>query len=246
MNRHHLTIGSDGAGGELVTASSPSAAAPVVVLLPAIAGINDYVLRVAGRLANHGYAVLALDYFARRGGPPELSTPQQIMAAVAALDDTQVVSDIALALDELAGTRGIDAARAAVLGLCVGGSFAMLAGAALGERLSCVTAFYGLIRYAKLTDAKPRSPIDAAATLEVPLIGHWGDADHLVPLDDVNALRDVLRGKAAEVYTYPGAGHAFHEDFRPVYRPVAAAEAWQRTVVYLDHYTRNSTAQELP
>jgi carboxymethylenebutenolidase len=242
MASHHFAIGSSGAGGEVVKPpASPGEPSPVVVLLPAIAGINDYVLRVAGRLSEHGYAVLALDYFARRGGPPDLSTPEQIMAAVASVDDAEVVKDVGAALDELRGDRALDAGRAAVLGLCIGGSLALLAGAALGERLSCVAAFYGLIRYAELTDNKPRAPIDAAEGLEIPLIGHWGDSDHLVPLGDVHALREVLRGRRAEVCVYPGAGHAFHEDHRPVFRPVAAAEAWQRTLLYLDHYLGNST-----
>lgn len=66
-----------------------------------------------------------------------------------------------------------------------------------------------------------------------------GDRDHIVPATDVADLRQALTGKPAEVYLYPGAGHAFHEDFHPaVYRPVAAEESWRRTVAYLDWYLR--------
>jgi dienelactone hydrolase len=46
-----------------------------------------------------------------------------------------------------------------------------------------------------------------------------------------------LAGRPAEIYTCPGAGHAFHEDFRAqVYRPVAAVTAWSRTREYLPWY----------
>lgn len=238
MPATRIQLGGDGAAGHLVKPSEEAGKAPLVVLLPAIAGVNDYVLRVAERLSQHGHAALALDYFARRGGVPELGSMEQVMAAVASVPDDEVLGDIATALDALADDPSVDTSRAAVLGLCIGGSLSLLAGTALAERLRCVASFYGLVRYGRTSENKPRSPLDAAAELGVPLVGHWGDADHLVPHDDVLALREQVRGKAAEVYVYPGAGHAFHEDFRPVYRPVAATEAWQRTLLYFDHYLR--------
>lgn len=233
-----IQLGADGAAGHLVKPGDEASRAPLVVLLPAIAGVNDYVLRVAQQLADHGHAALALDYFARRGGVPELGSVEQVMAAVASVPDDEVLGDVAAALDALADDPAVDTSRAAVLGLCIGGSLSLLAGTALAERVRCVASFYGLVRYARTSENKPRSPLDAAADLGVPLIGHWGDADHLVPQEDVLALREQVRGKPAEIYLYPGAGHAFHEDFRPVYRPVAAAEAWQRTLLYFDHYLR--------
>ena len=35
-------------------------------------------------------------------------------------------------------------------------------------------------------------------------------------------------GKSAEIYTYPGAGHAFMHDGVESYRPDAARQAWAR------------------
>jgi carboxymethylenebutenolidase len=232
-----LKLGEDGAAGQLVKPSAGAQDAPLVVLLPAIAGVNDYVLNVAQRLADRGIAVLALDYFARRGGTPDLSSPEKIMAAVGSINDDEVLRDTETAIDQLGGEAGIDGSRAAVLGLCLGGSMSLMAGSRFGEKLRCTAAFYGLIRYGQTSENKPRSPIDTVGDLSVPFVGHWGDADHLVPEDHVHELRAALKGKPAEVYLYPGAGHAFHEDFRPpVYRPVAAAEAWERTLRYFDYY----------
>jgi carboxymethylenebutenolidase len=238
----NVMLGTDGAGGVLVKPPvATSGPAPAVVLLPAIAGVNDYVLRVASNLADRGYAVLAIDYFARRGRTPDLSSMEKIMAAVASVDDTQAVADVGLALDALADDPEVDVTHAGLLGFCIGGSLALLGAAALGGHLACACAWYGLLRYETLTETKPRSPLDAAAEIDVPLLGHWGDADHLVPVEDVLALRKAVRGKTAEICVYPGAGHAFHEPHR--YRAVAAAEAWKRTQLYLDYYLSTSSAE---
>jgi carboxymethylenebutenolidase len=122
-----------------------------------------------------------------------------------------------------------------VLGFCIGGTYAILA-ASQFEQLRCAVSFYGTIRYAT-SDLKPISPLDVAQSLKCPLLGHYGEDDALIPLPDVEALRKELRSRPAEIYTYPGAGHAFHENFRPeVYRPVAAAEAWRRSTEYLEWY----------
>ncbi|MQA87495.1 MAG: hypothetical protein GEV03_23445 [Streptosporangiales bacterium] len=70
-----------------------------------MAGINTYVENVAGRLADQGYVCLALDYFAREGGPPDLSDMQKILAAVAALPDPRILSDMRAGLDYLEARR---------------------------------------------------------------------------------------------------------------------------------------------
>jgi carboxymethylenebutenolidase len=235
-----IPLGSGGAGGVLLKPpTAEGSTCPAIVLLPAIAGVNDYILRVASGLVERGFAVLAVDYHARAGAPPDLSTPEKIMAAVAALADDHVLGDVDEALDHLADDADVDAERVGVLGFCIGGSEAILAAAKLGSRLRCAVAFYGVLRYPEETATKPLSPLEAVEQVEIPMLGHWGDADHLVPVDDVAELGRRLSGRQAEILTYPGAGHAFHEDFRDVYRPVAATEAWERSLRYFDWYLRS-------
>lgn len=225
--------------GELtLPAVSPGASIPAVVVLPPIAGVNDYIRRVVARLVGCGFAVYAIDYYGRSSGPPDLSTPDRIMQAVAGVRDDEVVEDVRAAVGLLGDRPEVDGNRVGLLGMCVGGSLAMVTASRGVSGVACAAAFYGLIRYQELTEAKPVSPLDAVEGLDVPFIGHWGDSDHLVPVADVEALRTRLRGRPAEIYLYPGAGHGFHEDARPVYRPVAAAEAWARTVTYLQWYLR--------
>ncbi|MGP4029942.1 dienelactone hydrolase family protein [Actinomadura sp. 3N407] len=232
--RHDIRFG-DGAGGVLVGAEGTRR--PAVLLTTAIAGINDYVLRQADRLAGDGHTCLVLDYYARQGGrAPDLSSPEKIMAAVAALPDPTVIEDMTAAVRWLEDETGAN--RIGAVGFCIGGTYSLLAASQV-PGLRCAVAFYGMLRYAAATDAKPVSPLDAAEKAACPVLGHFGETDHLVPVADAAELADRLRGRPAEIYTYPGAGHAFHEDFRPeVYRPVAATTAWARTGEYLSRYLR--------
>lgn len=215
-------------------------AAPAVVLLPAIAGVNEYVRRVAGRLAGSGYAVQTVDYFADAGGPPDVSTPEKIARAVAGLSDVAVLQSVRGAFGSLQRRRDVDPARIALMGFCIGGAYAMLAACEL-DGIAVVVNYYGSVRYTTLSGNKPVSPIDRVPDLRAPMIAHYGTADRFVPEPDVDLLEQALNGagKSHELFRYGGAPHAFDEDFRPAYRPVAAREAWSRTLTFMDWYTRN-------
>jgi carboxymethylenebutenolidase len=238
--RRTVQFDTQGAGGIAVGVDAAAGERrPAVVLTTAIAGINDYILRQADRLADDGYACVVLDYYARQDGrAPDLSSPDKIMAAVADLSDTQVLQDMEAAVGWLKEQPGIG--DVGTLGFCIGGSYSLLAASRIPE-LKCAVTFYGTLRYPKFAEKKPVSPLDATEKVDCPYLAHYGDADHLVPMADVQELAERLKGRPAEVYIYPGAGHAFHEDFRPqVYRPVAATTAWARSLEYLSHYLSGS------
>jgi dienelactone hydrolase len=209
-----------------------------IVLFPAIAGVNDYVRRRAEQLAAEGYAVQTVDYFS--GKAPDVSTPQKIGAALAALSDTQVLERAREAVAALHALPGVEPSRIGAMGYCVGGMYAMLA-AADGSGIAAVANYYGTVRYAALSANKPVSPLERVGELRAPMIAHYGTADRFVPQADVAALENALdaAGKPYELFRYGGAPHAFDEDFRPAYRPVAAAEAWTRTLGFFNWYLRN-------
>lgn len=229
----------EGESGERFTVHALDAGArdgaSAVILLPAIAGVNDYIADVARRLAADGHRVVAIDYFGRAGAVPDLSTPELIGRAVAAVDDREVLADVASAVRWLA-SQGIARERIGLLGFCIGGTYAVLA-ASREAGLGCAVAYYGQLRYGVRTERKPVDPLDVASTLKLPLLGHFGERDRLISADDIAAFGAQLCASpgAHELFTYRGAPHAFDEWFRPaVYRPVASAEAWRRTRCFLD------------
>jgi carboxymethylenebutenolidase len=229
--------------GGLLARPAGDEPAPAVVLMPAIAGINDYIERVTGELAAAGFACCALDYYTREGGPPDLGTREKILEAVAALPDPRVLSDLGAVIGHLREQPFVREEAVGALGFCIGGTYALLAGVDHPD-LGCVVAFYGQLRYTERGENKPRSPLDVIGETDCPLLAHYGDSDHLIPREEVAELQIRVSGKPAEVYVYPGAGHAFHEDFRPpVYRVAAANDAWRRSLLYLDWYLHGERRQ---
>ncbi|TAL79619.1 MAG: hypothetical protein EPN76_01850 [Burkholderiaceae bacterium] len=210
-----------------------------VVLLPAIAGVNEYIAGRAEQLGRAGYLVAVIDYFSRAQAKPDLSTPERINAAVADIDDRRVLTDISHTLNWL-GELGIDRAHIGILGLCIGGSFAVLA-ASSADSPACAITYYGQLRNLHPSPSKPRDPIDVAAELKVPLLGHFGDMDRLISTQDIANFSTQLRStqRHHEIYTYSGAPHAFDEWFRPaIFRPIASSEAWNRSLAFLDWHLR--------
>nr|WP_276322987.1 dienelactone hydrolase family protein [Paraburkholderia silviterrae] len=210
----------------------------LVVMLAAIAGVNDYVVTRAKNLCAEGYTVAVLDYFGREGAVPDLSTPQRIGEAVAALDDRRVLGDLGEIL-EWARSEGFPLSKVGLLGFCIGGTYAVLAGAQ--HAVGCAVDYYGQLSYAARSERKPVAPVDVADSLKAPLLCHYGDWDRLVSREEIDGLTGRLRTaqKPYELFIYNGAPHAFDEWFRPaIFRPAASSAAWQRTRIFLNWHLR--------
>ena len=210
----------------------------LVVMLVAIAGVNDYVITRARNLCADGYTVTVLDYFGREGAVPDISTPKLIGEAVAALDDRRVLAD----LEEIlawARNAGFPLSKVGLLGFCIGGTYAALASAQ--HAVGCAVDYYGQLNYVSRTERKPMAPIDVAESLKAPLLCHYGDWDRLVSRDEIDGFTSQMRTaqKPYELFIYGGAPHAFDEWFRPaVFRPAASNAAWQRTRTFLNWHLR--------
>jgi dienelactone hydrolase len=100
--------------------SEPAAA---VVLMPAIAGINDYIQRVACSLAVTGFVCYAPDYYVREEKAPDLSSRESIMRAVAELPDPRVGDDLRRATAHLREYEFVRESSIGVLGFCIGGTY---------------------------------------------------------------------------------------------------------------------------
>lgn len=212
-----------------------------VVVVPSVHGPNDYLAAVARRLKSSGYAALVYDLYSRGDHPGDLSDPSLIQRAVASLPDDRVTGDVVAAGEALANELETEVA---VLGFCVGGLYAFLAGCS--DRFVAAVDFYGMIRYAPgIAESKAGDPIECVPELKAPLLAHFGTLDPWCSNSDVDEFRVHLAGqkKVHEVYSYPGAGHAFDEFHRrEVYRPVAAADAWRRSIDFLNYYMQEPTA----
>jgi len=202
-----------------------------IVLIPDVHGLSDLYREIAGRFAARGFATLAVDLYTREGAP-KLTSPVEAMRWIARLPDPRILGDIQAAIDYLSGAE--PRRRIGITGFCMGGQYALLSACTL-RGLAASVSFYGMVRYPQTNDLKPRSPLDAAAALDCPYLGIFGEEDAIIPMEDVAELRAKLEaaGKRFRIDTYPGCGHAFLNHNRPdAYRPQAAAQAFESAVEF--------------
>jgi carboxymethylenebutenolidase len=207
---------------------------PGVIVIHDFRGLADHTKDIARRLAKAGYVALAVDLFSRVA---KLSDPNDMAALferMQKLPDQQAVSDLRAAEHYLHALAQVGARRVGVIGFCMGGLYAYLAGCD-NEMLHAVVDFYGMIHYERTTPAKPVSPVALAPNLKCPLLAFFGEEDELISPAQVAEFRERLEkeGKAFDIHLYPGCGHAFFNDTRDTYRPEAAKDAWEKTIRFL-------------
>jgi carboxymethylenebutenolidase len=123
-------------------------------------------------------------------------------------------------------------------GYCLGGRFALL-WPTYQHELAGALSFHGFPTNDTSNPNTPTQPVERVPFLRTPVMALFGEADHLVPLKDVNDYRSALAAhkKDFEVHTYPGADHGWTNAKGPTYRHEAAEDSWRRS---LDFLRRNS------
>jgi carboxymethylenebutenolidase len=185
-----------------------------IVVVQEIFGVNGHIRRVADGYANDGYRVIAPALFDRVRPGIELGYTDADIAKGRAIREQvgfeQALADVTAALAALRETG-----KVGVVGYCWGGTVTWLAAARI-DGFAAASSYYGG-GIGKFAAEKPR----CAARC------HFGEKDHAIPLDEVNAVRKANPG--VEVFLYP-AGHGFNCDERASYDPASAARARTRTL----------------
>jgi len=185
-----------------------------IVVVQEIFGVNSHIRHVADGYANDGYRVIAPALFDRVRPGIELGYTDADIAQGRAIREQvgfeQALADVTAALGALRETG-----KVGVVGYCWGGTVTWLAAARI-DGFAAASSYYGG-GIGKFAGEKPR----CAARC------HFGEKDHAIPLDEVDALRKANPG--VEVFLYP-AGHGFNCDERASYDPASAALARTRTL----------------
>ena len=194
---------------------------PGVLLLQEIFGVSDYIKQRASDLAELGYYVVAPEIYWRLDDVSiDESSPevlQQALAVMGRLDWDTAVSDSVSALEYLRG-RGTGVG---LIGFCFGGGLAFNVAAVSSPDV--LVSYYG--------SALPRL-LELAPKVDATSLHHFGDADDYLLPATVDQIVAAL-GNDAEVYRYPGAGHAFDNPIPAFHHAEASALAWQRTTSFL-------------
>ena len=199
-------------------AQAPRAA---VVVLQEIFGVNDHIRQVADGYAQAGYLAIAPATFARSKTGVELGyTPEDMNAgfalktAIEGLPNPGVLADIQAAVDHAAAqTKG----KVGIVGYCWGGLLTWRS-AALVRGLSAAVPYYG---------GGVTTEAEAQRKPQCQVMAHFGDKDHWIPMETVEAFKKAQ--PQVQVFVYE-ADHGFNCDQRGSFNAPAAQLARQRTL----------------
>jgi carboxymethylenebutenolidase len=230
----------DGPMRAYVARPAGEAVGAVIVVQEAF-GVNGHIEDVTRRLADAGYYAIAPDLFHRSGVGcvVEYGDFAKVMEFFKDVSgDEAVLSDIESALGHL-HDAGFSDRNIGIVGFCFGGRVSFLV--ALRHALGAAVGFYG---GGIVTGRFPQFPqlVADAAALQTPWLGLFGDEDASIPVDDVEQLRTALQATRVDtdVVRYADAGHGFHCDQRPDYRPDDAKDAWARMLTWFATHLRRS------
>lgn len=194
----------------------PAGPGPGVLLLHSWWGLTPFFRRLADRLADEGFTVLAPDLNMGQTFEDQEEAQRHLAEANPNHLARLVLDSAAILLERT------PAPRIGVVGFSMGASLALWASVRLPQAISAVSAFYGT------------QSIDfAGASASYQL--HYADSDHLVSEDDAVFMEATmsLEDLGVEVHRYEGTKHWFFEADSTAHDPAAAEIAFQRTVDFL-------------
>jgi carboxymethylenebutenolidase len=192
-----------------------------IVVIQEIFGVNSHIRAVAEGYAAEGYLAVAPAIFHRVKPDVELGYEQDDMTAgmalktaTEALPSPGVMQDIQAAIKHAS-----QAGKVGIVGFCYGGLLTWRSACTLAG-LSAAVPYYG---------GGVTTPDEVARKPKCPVLAHFGDQDHWIPLESVEAFRKAH--PEVEVHVYH-ANHGFNCDQRGSWNAEAAKLARERTLAF--------------
>jgi len=223
MSKTVSITSSDGRAFDAYLTMPPVGPAPAIIVVPSIFGVTDGFKTTLDRYASKGFIVIAPDPFWRTiPGPLTGARMEDAQKRKNAYDEAAGLDDLRHTI-ALLGTLPEWNGKFGIFGFCFGGRLAMLGLTRLGA--DAAATFHGTMIH---------SMLDEAAAVTKPFSLHFGETDHIVPLDQIEAIRAGLAGKDGEIYVYEGAGHSFALPDNPSYNETAAQLSEDRALAIFD------------
>jgi dienelactone hydrolase len=192
---------------------------PAVIILYGSSGWRSPYISLAKELADSGFVVLVLDYYAETGrdtGQTDIASkwPQwqaMIRSAVIFLQE-----------DSSSYKRSV-----ALIGYSLGAFLAVSTASSIPEVKAVVDYFGG--------GSSKKDELESEVRNFPPLLILHGEEDKVVPVSMAYSLRDavIAQGGEVEIIIYPKEQHAFNATWSPYYSETAAFDSFKRTVDFL-------------
>jgi carboxymethylenebutenolidase len=198
---------------------------PTVILMHERYGLVRHTRDQVLRCARDGFTVIAPDFFFKHPDQAKLNAGDSRYD----LGDPESVDYMRAAIATLKNHRAADLSKLAVAGYCQTGRHPLVFAAE--EKISAVVIWYGGAskREWAVNAQQPKPLEELIAAVTCPVFGAFGEADHIISLDDVRRLRDCLERhrKSYDINIYQGAPHGWLNDTMPGrYRKPQAEAAW--------------------
>ena len=206
--------------------------APAVVLMHERYGLVQHTKDLAMRLARDGFVCIAPDFFHKH--PDQAALHRGDVGYD--MTDPEAVGYLETALEELAALPQVDRSKIAVMGVCQTGRHPLVLAAA--RPIAAALVWYGAAsqREWQVNARYPEALDDIIARVACPVLGIFGEADHVISLADVRRFRDALdrHDKSYHIKVYAGAPHGWLNDTMPGrYRREQAEAGWALQLAFL-------------
>lgn len=228
-----VTIDTPDGPAQAFFAAPTSGRHPAVLVWPDIMGLRPAFEGMATRLAESGYAVLAVNQFHRSTRTPFTALPD---ARAKAMEWRKTLTPEATTRDALAFMGWLDRQKevdpkrpAASTGYCMGGPMTFLTAVAR-PRVRAIASFHG----AGMVGDTPQSPDKLVPQLKGRALIAIAQNDDARAPGDKDALRAAFAAAKlpAEIEVYP-ANHGWCPPDSPAYDKVQAERAWSRQLALL-------------
>jgi carboxymethylenebutenolidase len=194
---------------------------PGVIVIHEVFGLNANIRGVADRLAEQGYAALAVNLFTGN----RVACLFRIMGGLMLSPlDNPGLRDLRDGIDWIKRRGEVDGSRIGVIGFCMGAGYA-LALACVNDDVKAAAPFYGM-------NPRPATALKDAC----PVVGSYPEKDFTrkaaVKLEELLSTYHVPH----DIKIYPGARHSFFNEDGKAYNSNASADAWRRTLDFFDEH----------
>jgi len=207
---------------------------PAVIILHERYGIDQHSKDLTAKLAQAGFVGLAPDLFHRFTGDRAvvLRGEQRVD-----LTDEGALADLNATVEYLKKLPSVDASRIGIIGVCQTGRQPVLLAAKRND-IAGTVVLYGAIggREWQGNELRPTPIEELIAQVTCPVLGVFGEADHIISVDDVLRFRNCFEKtkRSCHIRLYRDAPHGWLNDTMPGrYRKEAANDAWKLMMAFL-------------
>lgn len=207
---------------------------PGIVLMHERYGLVQHTLDLGERFAAEGFVCITPDCFFRHPDQEALHAGDDRYD----ITDDEAAEHLNTAVEVLEGMDEVLSDCIAVKGVCQTGRHPLVLAAR--RPIAAALVWYGAAqgREWERTDIYPTPLEEIIPKVNCPVFGCFGEADHMISLDDVRRLRNCLEDnrKTYEIRIYEGAPHGWLNDTMPGrYRRAQAEAAMAAQFAFLRH-----------